>query len=179
MTETSALPKLTKGQRTGTGGIKYPNAMGWLLAASMVHMAILAGGSVALFINAPSAILVLGVSYFVGIAAHGWRDFNCSIKALLYAYRKRVPSSLGMIHIHIIRSMRVYVVLSGLLGFLVGLVQMLNNLDDPSKIGPALAVAILTVFYSVLLILLVFQPALSFLESRYSPDRMKGERNAD
>ncbi len=35
----------------------------------------------------------------------------------------------------------------GMLGTLVGLVQMLNNMEDPSSIGPAMAIALLTTFY--------------------------------
>lgn len=35
----------------------------------------------------------------------------------------------------------------GMLGTLVGLVQMLNNMQDPSSIGPAMAIALLTTFY--------------------------------
>ncbi len=35
----------------------------------------------------------------------------------------------------------------GMLGTLIGLVQMLNNMEDPSSIGPAMAVALLTTFY--------------------------------
>ena len=34
----------------------------------------------------------------------------------------------------------------GLIGTLIGLVQMLGNLDDPSTIGPSMAVALLTTF---------------------------------
>jgi len=35
----------------------------------------------------------------------------------------------------------------GMLGTLVGLVQMLNNMQDPASVGPAMAVALLTTFY--------------------------------
>jgi chemotaxis protein MotA len=35
----------------------------------------------------------------------------------------------------------------GLIGTLIGLVQMLQQMDDPTKIGPAMAVALLTTFY--------------------------------
>ena len=35
----------------------------------------------------------------------------------------------------------------GMIGTLIGLVQMLQNMDDPSSIGPAMAVALLTTFY--------------------------------
>ena len=35
----------------------------------------------------------------------------------------------------------------GMLGTLIGLVQMLNNMEEPSSVGPAMAVALLTTFY--------------------------------
>ncbi len=52
----------------------------------------------------------------------------------------------------------------GLIGTLVGLVQMLGNLDDPSSIGPAMAVALLTTFYGAILANMVFNPLASKLE---------------
>ena len=39
----------------------------------------------------------------------------------------------------------------GLMGTLIGLVEMLARLDDPQAIGPAMAVALLTTFYGALL----------------------------
>lgn len=39
----------------------------------------------------------------------------------------------------------------GMLGTLIGLVQMLQNLSDPSSIGPSMAVALLTTFYGALM----------------------------
>jgi len=39
----------------------------------------------------------------------------------------------------------------GLIGTLIGLVQMLSNLNDPSQIGPSMAIAILTTLYGALL----------------------------
>jgi chemotaxis protein MotA len=35
----------------------------------------------------------------------------------------------------------------GMLGTLIGLIQMLGNLDDPSALGPGMAVALVTTFY--------------------------------
>ena len=52
----------------------------------------------------------------------------------------------------------------GLIGTLVGLVQMLGNLNDPSAIGPGMAVALLTTFYGAILANLVFAPLASKLE---------------
>lgn len=52
----------------------------------------------------------------------------------------------------------------GLIGTLIGLVQMLGNLDDPSAIGPAMAVALLTTFYGAVLANMVFTPLANKLE---------------
>lgn len=52
----------------------------------------------------------------------------------------------------------------GLIGTLIGLVQMLGNLDDPSTIGPSMAVALLTTFYGAVLANMVFAPMAAKLE---------------
>jgi chemotaxis protein MotA len=39
----------------------------------------------------------------------------------------------------------------GMIGTLIGLINLLRSLDDPSKIGPAMAVALITTFYGSLL----------------------------
>ena len=52
----------------------------------------------------------------------------------------------------------------GLIGTLIGLVQMLGNLEDPESIGPAMAVALLTTFYGAVLANMVFLPLASKLE---------------
>lgn len=46
----------------------------------------------------------------------------------------------------------------GMVGTLIGLVQMLQSLDDPSAIGPAMAVALLTTFYGAVIAFLVCSP---------------------
>ncbi len=54
----------------------------------------------------------------------------------------------------------------GLIGTLIGLVQMLKNLSDPSSIGPAMAVALLTTFYGSLLANIIFNPIANKLKTR-------------
>jgi chemotaxis protein MotA len=46
----------------------------------------------------------------------------------------------------------------GMIGTLIGLINMLKELDDPSKVGPGMAVALITTFYGALLAYLVFMP---------------------
>ncbi|MBI1776591.1 MAG: MotA/TolQ/ExbB proton channel family protein [Proteobacteria bacterium] len=57
----------------------------------------------------------------------------------------------------------------GLIGTLVGLVQMLAHLDNPAAIGPGMAVALLTTFYGAVLGNMLFAPLAAKL------DRNSGE----
>jgi chemotaxis protein MotA len=52
----------------------------------------------------------------------------------------------------------------GLIGTLIGLVQMLGNLSDPATIGPAMSVALLTTFYGAVLANMLFLPLAAKLE---------------
>lgn len=54
----------------------------------------------------------------------------------------------------------------GMIGTLVGLVQMLANMDDPKSIGPAMAVALLTTLYGAMLANMVCLPLQSKLMNR-------------
>jgi len=54
----------------------------------------------------------------------------------------------------------------GMIGTLIGLIVMLGSLDDPSSIGPAMAVALITTFYGAILANLVFIPLAGKLQAR-------------
>jgi chemotaxis protein MotA len=54
----------------------------------------------------------------------------------------------------------------GMLGTIIGLVQMLMQMEDPSQIGAPMAVALLTTFYGTLLANLFFLPVAGKLKTR-------------
>ncbi len=54
----------------------------------------------------------------------------------------------------------------GMVGTLIGLVQMLQNMSDPAAIGPAMAVALLTTFYGAVLANVLFLPMAGKLKTR-------------
>ncbi|MGD8563052.1 MAG: MotA/TolQ/ExbB proton channel family protein [Desulfarculaceae bacterium] len=68
----------------------------------------------------------------------------------------------------VFRKMGAFAPAFGMLGTLIGLVQMLGTLDDPKTIGPAMAVALITTFYGSLLASLFFLPVAGKLKSRTS-----------
>ncbi|MFN3827043.1 MAG: motility protein A [Micavibrio sp.] len=60
----------------------------------------------------------------------------------------------------------------GLIGTLVGLIQMLAALDDPAAIGPAMALALLTTFYGAILGLVILSPLAGKLERNSNDEAM-------
>ena len=67
----------------------------------------------------------------------------------------------------------------GMLGTLVGLVLLLQNLDDPSAIGPAMAVALITTFYGSLFANTIFSPAKKKLEGYAGEEKVLMEMIRD
>ena len=59
----------------------------------------------------------------------------------------------------------------GMIGTLVGLVQMLANMSDPSSIGPAMAVALLTTLYGAIIANVIAQPLADKLTRASSMER--------
>ena len=59
----------------------------------------------------------------------------------------------------------------GMIGTLIGLVQMLGNMADPKAIGPAMAVALLTTLYGAFIANVLFAPMITKLEG-YTADEV-------
>ena len=55
----------------------------------------------------------------------------------------------------------------GMIGTLVGLVAMLGSMDDPSKIGPSMAIALLTTLYGALIANVIAGPISDKLEAKF------------
>ena len=54
----------------------------------------------------------------------------------------------------------------GMIGTLIGLINMLQRLDDPKSVGPSMAVALITTFYGSVLANLIFIPIAAKLKIR-------------
>lgn len=73
---------------------------------------------------------------------------------------------------NVLRRMAEFSPAMGLIGTLIGLVQMLGNLQDPASIGPSMAVALLTTFYGAVLANMVFMPIAAKLERNSNEEAM-------
>lgn len=68
--------------------------------------------------------------------------------------------------VEIFTTMATYAPALGMIGTLIGLVQMLQTMNEPSTIGPALAVALLTTFYGAVIANVMCLPVAGKLKLR-------------
>ncbi len=74
-----------------------------------------------------------------------------------------------------LRALGTYAPAMGMIGTLVGLVLMLQNMQDPSTIGPSMAVALLTTFYGAILANIIFLPMAGKLKTRSKEEMLVNE----
>jgi chemotaxis protein MotA len=60
----------------------------------------------------------------------------------------------------------------GMIGTLIGLINMLKDMDDPDAIGPAMAVALITTFYGSVLANWICVPISTKLKSKNASEIM-------
>ena len=118
-----------------------------LIGTALIVTAILLGSPLNAFINLPSILIVISGMCCFSLAHHSFSDIK---QAFQHALGESASPNLQK-DLSVIATVRKTTYGSGVAGTIIGLVQMLQNLDDTSTIGPAMAVAILTAFYAVLL----------------------------
>ena len=120
------------------------------------------------FVDIPSVAIVTGCTVLFTFAHH-------SVGQTLKAFRaaisgKEVSAADGQTYVRILSTTRVLASGSGILGSLIGLVSMLANMSDPTAIGPAMAVALLTLLYGVFIAELFVGPLINRVRNRMSAD---------
>jgi len=61
----------------------------------------------------------------------------------------------------------------GMIGTLIGLINMLQSLSDPTTLGPAMAVALITTFYGVVMAQLIFNPIANQLRIKNEEEQIQ------
>ena len=116
------------------------------------------------FIQAPSALLVVGATVLFSLANHSFGEIvDAFTKALC---SKRVDREDAVKQKAVIRSARTFAITAGALGFVLGTISVMQNLADPTKLGAGVAFAFLATFYALILSEFFLAPLINRLEAR-------------
>ena len=135
--------------------------IGLLGVVGLMLCGILLGSPLLIFVDIPSVMITVGGTVALLTATHGFSAWIAAVgggfKAML-TNAEPLDVETHEHNAHIAQSGGTLCICMGVMGATIGLIQMLANLEDPTAIGPAMAVALLTSFYAVMLNLLVFVP---------------------
>ena len=92
------------------------------------------------------------------------------LEADIYYMQDRHAKNQGMVD-----TMAAFAPAYGMVGTLIGLINMLKNLSDADSLGPSMAVALVTTFYGVILANLVFTPISKKLKEKSARETLRKE----
>lgn len=207
--------------------------LGIVAAFGLMVLAIMQGGSIMLFVNVPSLIIVIGGTVGATLVNYPFSDVMGTIAVVKKAFKNQNASGLNRIEqlirfagkarkegvlslqsvlsevedpffikglqmavdgqepdnlkemldreieyieerhskgASILLAVGSYAPAMGMIGTLIGLVQMLQTMNDPSSIGPAMAVALLTTFYGAVIANALCMPLAGKLKNRSSSE---------
>ena len=117
---------------------------------------LLGKGSLSWFFDLPSLVLVLFPAFFLSLGVFGFREIG---RAFSVGFRKEgaVEADLRKALVFF-EALPQYLILSGLLGTLLGVMTMMRWIDDLRSMGSGMALALLTVVYSLILTMVLVVP---------------------
>ena len=117
---------------------------------------VFAGANIGLFVNLPALIVVVFLPCFNVIGVFGFRAFLRSFR-LAYIGNGATKEELAT-GAAIFSLLSKSLLLTGLITSIIGLITILGNLQTTQGMGKVLAIALLTIFYSLILMFLVALP---------------------
>ncbi|MBQ6843979.1 MAG: helix-turn-helix transcriptional regulator [Agathobacter sp.] len=125
-----------------------------VLACTFVILSTAGVKSLSWFIDLPSIIIPLGITFFVLIASESLWDFG---QAFVVVYGKNIYAEEQIKDAWCAMKTVLYTIpIAGVFTFFVSIIAIIGHLSNPDLLGPHLAVAILSVFYcSIIEILLI------------------------
>lgn len=216
--------------------LDFATFLGIVCAFSLMVLAILNGSSLALFINMPAFMIVIGGTFGALLVNFPFRDVlnSLAIGKNAFLYRESSPNEVieiliefasrarkeGLLALEaathevqdtflakglqmaadgheprvledtlnreieyvedrhekgadIFAALGMYSPAMGMIGTLIGLVQMLKTLEDPSTIGPAMAMALITTLYGSVMANVIFLPMSGKLQTRSQTEVLK------
>lgn len=129
--------------------------LGVSAAASLLLFSVAMGGPLSATVDLPSLVFVGGLTAAILVGTHGFSGVFQSIRTLGFGGTKDDQELAIAFFMHA----GGVAVCAGVMGSLLGYVQMLRNLSDPNTIGPAAAVALLTTLYGVATSIAAFSAA--------------------
>lgn len=132
----------------------WPRLAGLLMFVMMIYWAISSRTELDAFFDEGSLVVALGCPIALLIACFGWGGCSRSFEAL-FGGRATTEG------VSFFRMGAGFCFACGFLGTVIAMVMILINTNNPTSVGPALAMALLTQLYGVFMAVLCFTASIS------------------
>ena len=128
--------------------------IGLIISLASLALMLVLEGHIGMFIDMPSAIIMIGTFFGGAIFGYGNNIFSF----IRNSRKQRISSSELFITLDFYDYLTRLVLYSGIFSFLTGSLLLLAQADDMSRIGPNIALSLLTCLYACIIGYLVIQP---------------------
>lgn len=143
-------------------------AIGMMLVFCLVAFAVILGDSEAVFINVPSLIICIGLPIGLSLASSSVTDTVGALRSLRCLVISPKPGDITSRNAQVLRHMVSYSYAAGIIGAMIGGIQVLRQIDGLANIHVALSLSLLTLFYSTLISECILRPAARQIEDSSS-----------
>jgi len=112
----------------------------------------------------PRIVGIIGHAAAVGLTAYGFRMATEWRRLLSVTVRDASAEEFSPQDVRMLRGLITFTYAGAVMGIFIGGIQMLATLDRPSQIGGSIAIALVTVFYALVIAELILRPALRRIE---------------
>jgi len=141
--------------------------VGEFLFIGLVAAACISGSNLFDFLDIPSLLMVVGGGFFVTIISFSFKDIGNAFAQVFGESGERIElRQAAYFWFAVIRNLLAV----GAIGTLIGNIQMLGNLEDPSTIGPCMAISLITFFYGIFFSGILPLPAYYIIQRRLAND---------
>ena len=121
-------------------------------------------GSLLYFLDLLSVVFMVALPLLIALATYSPAEI---VDCFAVAFSKE-RVDIGRIEkgIHFFSILRSYLIITALIAFMIGFILIMATVEDLSQIGPYAAVAVVCIYYALLLILLVTIPFKAGLEKK-------------
>jgi flagellar motor component MotA len=112
--------------------------------------AILRGGTLGDFFSLGALLLVFGVTFVGTLVSYSVGEVELAVKAYRTPHSTELSREESLHGANVFSRMSIMASGAGLTGALLGILGLVCNLDDPTKLGPAIAGSTLSIFYALL-----------------------------
>ena len=129
---------------------------GILVAFITLFLALSASGTLIIYIDVPSILIVGGLT--LGGILTGYGSYGFTLLFIPLKNDTEINNDNYFQVVSFYQFLENLVIGAAFLAIFIAMIGLLSNMDDPKKIGPAIAIALLSVFYAITFILIFVLP---------------------